>query len=480
MVVGVSGGADSVCLLFLLCEYRSRVAFDLCAVHVHHGIRQDADRDEAFVRELCDELSVPLTVRRYPVPEIAKNRGISEEEAGRFVRYEAFEECARARGSAPVTGMCRIALAHHMNDRAETMLFHLFRGSGSRGLGSIRPMRKQGENLWVIRPLLCLERQEIECFLEERGRVYCEDTTNGEDAYARNRIRHHLLPYAEAEISHGAVRHLCRAAEMLELTEDYLEKQTEEAMGECVRGNGVDVGKLVSQHPLIARRILHKMLLAASPAQKDIEAVHVEACYGLFFSGTGKHLDLPFGICARREYGKVFIEKSARREYGKAFIEKSAGPGAGEGGKAWREEDFVSLPSPDFESERILTFREESFAVRFLKREPLKTIPEKTYTKWFDYDKIKANAVLRTRRTGDYLLIQSGDGTVRKRIKDYMITEKIPRELRESQPLLADGDHILWIPGYRISEYYKVSEDTETVLEIEWLGKETEEERWNR
>ncbi len=201
---------------------------------------------------------------------------ISEEEAGRRTRYEAFEKAAKEWGAT------KIAVAHNSNDRSETQLFHLFRGSGIRGLASIMPVRDR-----IIRPLLCLERWEIEKFLQQRGIVYCKDATNEEDDYTRNRIRHHILPYAEENIVKGCVAHMNQTAELLAETEDYLELQTKEAAGRCIRatdGDGesaetgdsrnavicIAVESFLSLHPVIRKRLLYEEVKQLSPGQKDI------------------------------------------------------------------------------------------------------------------------------------------------------------------------------------------------------------------
>ena len=192
VVAGVSGGADSVCLLFVLLKIREEIPFSLHGVHVNHGIRKEAGEDAAYVEQLCSQFGLPFILVKENVRERAAAEKRSEEEMGRLVRYQAFESVMKS------VGANKIAVAHNSNDQAETMLFHLFRGSGLSGLCGIRPVRDH-----IIRPILCLERKEIEQYLEERKIAYCKDATNEEDDYTRNRIRHHILPYAEQEIVTG-------------------------------------------------------------------------------------------------------------------------------------------------------------------------------------------------------------------------------------------------------------------------------------
>lgn len=477
VLAGVSGGADSVCLLFLLTRYREKIPFDLAVVHVDHGVRPDAWKDAAYVKSLCGRLGLPFFQVNADVPRLAREKGISEEEAGRRVRYEAFEKFAgewgRGRdpegfGEAP--GI-KLALAHHMGDRAETLLFHLFRGTGSRGLGSIQPVREHGGGKFtVVRPLLCLERREIEDYLEERGISYRTDSTNQEDVYARNRIRHHILPLAEQEICRGAVRHISEAADRFSEIEEYLTAQTALAREGCVRnregaeGREILADKFLELPPLLQKRVLLELLLEISPLHKDIGAVHVEMLRGLFSNGTGKSVSLPCGIRAGRSYDRIILEREPedgleKPDPGDAAIEISL---PGDSPETWRTEKI---------------FHGTRFTFQILNKYKFEEMPKNQCTKWFDCDKIISTLSIRTRRTGDYFKIRDGGGElIRKKVKDYMITEKIPREQRDSLPLLAEGDHVLWIPGYRTSEAYRPDKGTEHVLQV--VFEKTEDKTW--
>lgn len=477
VVAGVSGGADSVCLLFLLCAFRESMPLSIKVVHVNHGIRPDAQSDADYVKKLCEKLGVEYCQVDASVREIAKREGISEEEAGRTVRYQAFAECAaafereyRAANVEELGAFSRervkIALAHHMGDRAETLLFHLFRGSGLKGAGSIAPKRETEEGYIVIRPLLCLMREEIESYLSRRGAVFCQDSTNFEDSYARNRIRHHILPYAQEEICHGAVRHLNEFAELAAETERYLQTQTRLLRESCVMQRAADgaakgstpilyslkATEFLKADPLLQKRLILELIKEISPGQKDIGMVHVKAVLELFYGETGRSKALPFGIVARREYDQVILERNA----------------AGEKNGEIREVSLeIPLDAVAMAGSLERRWGDYCFAFEVLPYEKKEIVPEKTYTKWFDYDKIKDTLSIRIRKTGDYLTIRDGEGNqIRKMVKDYMITEKIPRGEREVLPLLVQGQQVLWIPGYRISESYKVDGETKRVLQV--------------
>lgn len=467
IVAGVSGGADSVCLLFVLLEYAARKGLELAVAHINHGIRGDAGEDAAFVRLLCEQLNLPFFLKEADVGELAKREKQSPEEAGRTVRYQAFREAARAFGAD------RIAVAHSANDRAETVLFHLFRGSGVKGLCGIPPRR--GE---IIRPLLCLERKEIEEYLAERGIPYREDSTNREDNYTRNRIRHHILPFAEREVSPGTVSHVCRTADLLAEMEDYLEGQTREAMKSCVRRtlprNGdmpegeqggydgesavfsVDAGLFRKLHAAIQKRLLLALLAELAPGGRDISAGHVADVLSLFGKEGNPGIDLPFGIRAARSYGTVRL---GRKEFppmpSDGLRLEAAIPWEGAAGPLY-------MDLGDMGQAEISVFPAKKG----------QEIPQKQYTKWLDCDKIKKPPVFRFRRQQDYLSLADGrGGTIHKSLKDYMITEKIPRENRDRILLLAEGSHVIWLAGYRISEYYKVDEHTKRILQVRLTGK---------
>ena len=451
IVAGVSGGADSVCLLFVLLEYAKKRKFELAVVHVNHGLREDAGEDAEFVRKLCLQEGVPFFLREVNVGELAAREKRSMEEAGRMVRYQAFREVAES--------LCadRIAVAHNANDRAETMLFHLFRGSGIKGLCAIPPMREQ-----IIRPLLCLERSEIECYLTERGISYRTDSTNDEDSYTRNRIRHHILPVAEQEVSSRAVAHMCRTADALSELEEYLELQTMEAEKSCVEPLTVDSALLMINverfgqlHIALRKRLLLALLKDMAPGGKDISAVHMEDVLALFEKEGNPRIDLPFGIRAVRRYGVVFLER---------------------GQEPCGKTDCLlhqKIELPPAETSEPLSFDlgtagQAELSVFFVKNG--QKVLRNEYTKWFDCDRILESPVFRFRQVGDYFSLADGrGGTVHKSLKDYMINEKIPREDRDRMLLLAEGNHVLWLAGYRISEYYKVTENTKRILQVKLI-----------
>jgi len=384
------------------------------------------------------------------VMQLAKAQGMSTEEAGRKVRYEAFLQVLEQVDSGALAGgRGKIAVAHNANDQAETMLFHLFRGSGLTGLCGIRPVREQ-----IIRPLLCVERGEIEDFLEQKGMSYCIDKTNDEDTYTRNRIRHHILPYAREWVSEGAISHMTNTAQLLQETEDFVKQVTQMAYDKCVTSVGretdqglqLQIPEALTYPPLIRKYLILSVLEECIPARKDVTARHISAVVSFLENPGNRCLSLPGGFVARREYDRLIVE---RDPVGQELP-----------GQAWAIDpaDTGEIGVPGLGTLEFQVFD----------RKILQDIPQNQYTKWFDYDKIKESLTLRTRKEGDYLTIDRG--LSRKSLQDYMVNEKIPRQVRDQVWLLADGQHILWVIGYRISQAYKVSEETKRILQVQVRG----------
>lgn len=421
VLVGLSGGADSVCLLYVLSCLRERLGIRLHAVHVHHGIRgEEADRDAAYAESICADLNVSYDEVHYDIPAMAKERHLTEEEAGRIARYECFESWVSS-GRAQ-----KIAVAHNKNDNAETILFNLLRGSGVRGLSGMQPVRGN-----IIRPLLAVERKDIEAFIDSVGIRYCTDSTNLSEDYTRNRIRRNILAYAVSEINEGAVENIVQAGSRLAEAEEYLSHEAERIFdniadiktGQIIIDNGI----LRELPPIMRKYLVMHAFEKLCGRRKDITMRHIESAAAMADKDTGHILNLPYGMTAVRSYEKLILRNC--------------------------------LYEPDSSG-----FSAENVKMRMLKREKGQIIPQNMYTKWFDYDKISNTVEVRTRRTGDVIEVLPGGH--KKTVARYMIDNRIPAEKRDKILLLADNENIIWIIGYRISERYKVTESTENILEV--------------
>ena len=480
ILAAVSGGADSVCLLAVLHALAPELSFSLEAVHVEHGIRgEESLQDCAYVERLCGKLGVRLTVRHIHVPELARQSGRTEEEEARIQRYRIFEETAEQCGAQ------RVAVAHHLGDQAETVLWNLIRGSGLRGLRGILPVRPlrdgQAASPLVVRPLLETSREEIEQYLEACGLSYRTDRTNLDKTVTRNKIRHDILPDL-IKLNAQAPRHIAQAAEDAAAAEAYLERVTARAAEGCIhcQADGQPVLLLArwqKEEPFIRRRLLRECIRRASGngSLKDIGAVHVEALMGLACGGGEKSVRLPGELTAVRSYGQIRFLSGAEALSGAvlpaagALYAQDARPG----------ERWVEVPFP---GRQMVHYGGYCFSLECgCAGESGICIPKKRFTKWIAYatiaQKESQKLCFRTRRPGDVLVVRQ-DGS-RKKLSDYLIDEKIPLSLRDRVVLLAIGSEVLWVAGMRISEKARVTPGSAYVkVSCSTLeGQEVEDER---
>lgn len=332
ILVGLSGGADSVCLILVLNKLSKLIGFDLHAVHINHGIRgESADRDEAFSRDLCEKLEIPFQSYSIDIPKLAKDLGLTLEEAGRNARYEVFykysnEIIARnGLGTSSAEGNVKIAVAHHKNDQAETVIFNMIRGSLLKGISGMSPIndrcveiinengKRSFKNLVVIRPLLCVSRAEIEQFLKENNQNYCIDETNSCNDYSRNQIRNEIVPLLE-EIQPKTVERIAAMASDVrsanKFIESYVDKLYEEAVTEDEEGELlINIKRAKQESDYIVKELIVKVLKNLIETYKDITGTHISDIYGLLFKGKGKEIMLPYDLRAKREKEFIRINK---------------------------------------------------------------------------------------------------------------------------------------------------------------------------
>ena len=439
VLAGVSGGSDSMAMLRILKELQGKLDFTLRVVHIHHGIRgKEADRDQSFVENICRKWQIPCTVYCYDVPGLSREWKLGEEETGRIVRKEAFQREAAVCGRKD--SEIKIALAHNQEDLAETMLHNLCRGTGLRGLCTMRPV--DGE---IIRPILCLSRDKIAEYLKEKKISHIQDSTNLSDEYTRNRIRHHILPMLEQEINAKAVAHMSETAERISQAEEYLTCQSLQILEEFHTDTGYYfTEKFFVQPQIIQTYALQQAMENLAGRRKDISAVHYEKVLALYEMQTGRKISLPYCMEARKDYDGVklyLLNKEERRK---------------------RKTEEWELIVPGKAICPLGTFSAEIFLYEGQK------IEEKKYTKWLDYDKIKKNPCIRTRRTGDYMIINAQGNT--KKLNRCMIDAKIPADQREKIPLVVCENEVLWMVGSRMNERYKINPQTRKVLVLNYQG----------
>ncbi len=443
VVAGVSGGPDSMCMLHVLCRLQKIYEFNLVVVHIHHGIRgKDADEDMLYVEKYCKEREISFRAYRYDVPRMAKEARLSGEEMGRKLRYDTFAKiCDELEAGV-------IAVAHHSDDVSETFLMNLFRGTGVKGLSGIRPIRGN-----VIRPLLSLSRTDVMDYLQEYNIAYRVDASNLEDEYTRNKIRNQVLAYAREEINDRVSEHICQAAAQLNEISEYLDRQAATAFERVVlkeAGNcEIDIDVLMELDIVLRKMVVRKTLECLAGRLKDISAKHVMLVLELANGETGKQIQLPYNIICQKSYGRIRCcaeceteKKTSSGIYIEYMLEKE---------KESKKEIYVK------DSDKIYLEVLENTEI-------VDEIQEKMYTKWLDYDILKGSLQIRNRENGDYIVVNDQGG--KKKLKDYFIDLKIPREERDRILLVAKGQEVFWIIGYRISERCKITAQTNHVVEL--------------
>jgi tRNA(Ile)-lysidine synthase len=289
-----------------------------------------------------------------------------------------------------------------------------------------------------IRPLLCVRREEIRTWLGEQSQDWCEDSTNQHEDYTRNRIRNHILPMMTEEVNTRSVDNIVRAGEVFSQADAYLAAQAQKiwsvsgSMDSDRKGAEIRLAAFLAEPELIRSYLVRLMLDAAAPGMKDLTAKHYTQIMELAEKQVGAACDLPGTLAAVRTYDTLRVYQKPAEQH---------------------------VPEPSEASDDLV--------FTTLPYENSGEIPKNQYTKWFDYDKINGALSVRTRQNGDYITLSGGG---RKTVTRFMIDEKIPKEKRDQILLLADGHHILWIIGYRISEYYKVTAHTNYVLQVEKNG----------
>lgn len=297
----------------------------------------------------------------------------------------------------------------------------------------------------IIRPVLCLERKEINEYLRERNLPYVTDSTNLQDEYTRNRIRHHVLPVLESEINEKTVAHMAETSELIGQAEAYFQEKGASLAEKCRTEKGeILFEKSFLKYPEIIRKYaVRNAVEKLAGKRKDISLIHVRAVLELFELRTGASVKLPYNLEAAKTYEGIIIRKK-----------NPENPD--------RESREYQLPLNGSLACSLGNFETKIFSWSDQK------ICEKKYTKWLDYDRIKYDISVRTRKTGDYLTVNSQGH--RKKLTRCMIDEKIPCEQRDKIPLITEGSQVLWIVGGRMNERYKITSETKNVLEIKYQG----------
>ena len=441
VVIGVSGGVDSVILLHILVKLSEEYKLSVIAAHINHGLRgKESDRDEAFVKELAKKLGVKFTSKRIDINSLLK-KGDSLQDIAREVRYAFFEEMAK-RYKAD-----KIATGHNLDDQAETMIIRFLRGAGLSGLSGILPKRGK-----YIRPLLDVSREEIEEYADKNRLKSVRDSSNKSTKYLRNHIRLKLMPALE-HYNPRLKNDMARLAHIIAKDEEYLKDKAKDAYKKCVKNQGKSavffyLKKLIGLHDAIKARIFFIAVEKLLGSSKGFYSYHVQDFLKLLTNNAPNvSINLPHNLTLYKEYDVVTIEK---------------GQGARTKGQGVLFEKVLKINGKTVvvadSGLRITEFRTELLTTSNLQP------PTSSNVAYFDYDKLKFPLVVRNFRPGDRMVPSGMRG--HKKIKELFQEKKIERRRRGLIPIVVSGDEIIWVAGIRQAEHGKIGSTTRKILKL--------------
>lgn len=423
VIVGLSGGADSSALLVVLKSLQEAYNLRLAAVHVNHQLRgEEALRDQHFSQRLCECLDIPFKVVSVDVEAYSKKMGLSFELAGREVRYQAFEDYRKT------LGFDKIAVAHHKGDQAETLMLRLIRGTGLEGLSGIRPQRDQT----IIRPLLYVSRGEIEAYCQSKGIDILVDHTNLETEYNRNFIRLRLLPLIEERFSVDLTETLSKMATLLAQDSDYFKEEVDrlwlEKVSPCPGGYEIELDVVSNLHPALSSRMIRRLFKEVRGSLTDLSLEHVSQIQNMSLSKTRKEFvykSVTFTACG-----------GLLRTTTKAPL---------------TDEEPSAKTCPQIIVEEVVDL--ENMGIK-----------KNNLAIFVDASTLKGSLSLRHRQPKDQFQPWGMKG--HKKLQDFLVDQKVPREIRDQIWLLCDEEKILWVYGYRQSESTRVTENTRQILKL--------------
>lgn len=443
VLVALSGGPDSVCLLHILYKLKKVLNIELGAIHINHMLRgEDSDNDEKYIGQLCDELGINYYVKRIDIEYISKNTNVSLEVAGRNERYKAFEEIRKN------NNYNKIAVAHNSNDQAETILMRMMRGTGLEGLTGIKAKRKDG----VIRPILCLNRSEIERYCKENNLNPRIDASNYERVYSRNKVRLDILPYMKENFNKDIIDTLNRMALILQKDNEFIEEYSKKCYNiYCENYEGkLKVSRELFENEMesIITRVVIRAFKEISNCHQNFEMKHIYEIVNLSKKGTGKRVSLTNKIICENLYGDIIFKVDYNNEENKC--------------------SEIILNKNNISNNVVF----DNYIVNFevISNKNKVEFSKNNLIKLFDYDNIEKEIVIRYRKDGDRITPLGMKGS--KKLKDVFINLKVPREKRDNIPILCFDDKVSWIVGYKTSQESRITPDTKNILKITFDRKE--------
>jgi len=441
LVVGVSGGSDSVCLLHILSELRQALGVSLHVAHLDHMLRgMDSAADALYVTELAERLSVPATIQTRDVEAYRKEKHLSLEQAAREVRYDFYGDVAQSVNAE------RIVLGHTEDDQVETVLMHVMRGTGLAGLRGMQPMTRwqgRGGTLWLLRPLLEVTRVETEGYCREYGLEPRTDVSNYSPAFLRNRIRHEVIPLLQS-CSRGVGAALLRTARAADDDLSFLDGEVGMVWGRVVtvQPNGIllNTSGLLSLHPSLQRHLLRRVVGEILGDLADIHAVHIEVMMDALSKQAGKKLSLSRGLVFLVGYETCLVTRGGHE----------------------------TCPLPPLEGEHRLNVPGDTVIAGWKARARIMEPGSMAegFKACLDFDRVGADLAVRGRRAGDRF--HPLGMAEPKKLQDFMVDAKIPRDWRDRVPLVCSTQGIVWVVGWRIAEWVKVTDTTKRVLCLEF------------
>ena len=421
ILVALSGGPDSVCLLNILYNLKDKLDIEIGAAHLNHLLRdKDAFEDEEYVKKLCEELNIPCFVKRVDINKYSKEKKMSSEMAGRDARYNFFDEIIQD------YGYNKIATAHN----------------GIEGLCGIKVSRDR-----IIRPILCLSRKEVEEYIDINNLNPRIDKTNFEKIYNRNKIRLDMIPYIKENFNEDIIQTLNRMSVLLQKDNECIEKSARSFYERyCIEQPDYFIIKkeMFDNHEAVLTRVIRYALTNFSKTHYDFEMKHIYEICNLAKNNSGKSIDLPNKIYAENIYGDIYIKEKSIINNGNL-------------------KNDITINKSDINGFKI-DFQNYNIEFSVISNDLSLNFKKSKFIKYFDFDKIDNFISIRNRRNGDKIIPLGMNGS--KKLKDIFIDMKIPKEERDCIPLLCLDDNISWIVGIRVSEEYKITNKTKNILKV--------------